>query len=173
MLVPLDTLGRICSVPPSWLPGAAGHPWCSLTCRCLTPVCACLHLAFFSLCLCVYVSNLLLSLRRTPVIGFIYLFLAVLGLRCCAQAFCSCGELGLLFVAVRGLLIAVAFLVVEHELQACGLQQLWYMGSVVVAHGLQSVGSLVVAHGLSCSVACGIFPDQGSNPCPLHWQADS
>ena len=23
------------------------------------------------------------------------------------------------------------------------------------------------------SVACGIFPDQGSNPCPLHWQADS
>ena len=21
--------------------------------------------------------------------------------------------------------------------------------------------------------ACGIFPDQGSNPCPLHWQADS
>ena len=26
---------------------------------------------------------------------------------------------------------------------------------------------------LSCSAACGIFPDQGSNPCPLHWQADS
>ena len=34
-------------------------------------------------------------------------------------------------------------------------------------------GSVVVAHGLSCSAACGIFPDQGSNPCPLHWQADS
>ena len=30
-----------------------------------------------------------------------------------------------------------------------------------------------MAHGLSCSAACGIFPDQGSNPCPLHWQADS
>ena len=30
-----------------------------------------------------------------------------------------------------------------------------------------------MVHGLSCSVACGIFPDQGSNPCPLHWQADS
>ena len=29
------------------------------------------------------------------------------------------------------------------------------------------------AHRLSCSAACGIFPDQGSNPCPLHWQADS
>ena len=30
-----------------------------------------------------------------------------------------------------------------------------------------------MSHGLSCSVACGIFPDQGSNPCSLHWQADS
>ena len=29
------------------------------------------------------------------------------------------------------------------------------------------------AHGLSCSAACGIFLDQGSNPCPLHWQAFS
>ena len=34
-------------------------------------------------------------------------------------------------------------------------------------------GSVVVAHGPSCSATCGIFPDQGSNPCPLHWQADS
>ena len=29
------------------------------------------------------------------------------------------------------------------------------------------------AGGLSHSVACGIFPDQGSNLCLLHWQADS
>ena len=28
-------------------------------------------------------------------------------------------------------------------------------------------------HGLNCSEACGIFSDQGSNPCLLHWQADS
>ena len=34
-------------------------------------------------------------------------------------------------------------------------------------------GSVVVAHGPSCSAACGILPDQGLNPCPLHWQADS
>ena len=34
-------------------------------------------------------------------------------------------------------------------------------------------GSVIVAHRPSCSAACGIFPDQGSNPCPLHWQADS
>ena len=46
---------------------------------------------------------------------FIY-FLAVLGLRCCAQAFSSCGEWELLFVAVRGLLIAVFSLVAEHRL---------------------------------------------------------
>ena len=39
--------------------------------------------------------------------------------------------------------------------------------------GSRRAGSVIVAHGLSCSVACGIFPDQGSNPCPLHWQADS
>ena len=39
--------------------------------------------------------------------------------------------------------------------------------------GSRRTGSVVVAHGPSCSVACGIFPDQGSKPCPLHWQADS
>ena len=47
---------------------------------------------------------------------FIYLFLAALGLRCCAQAFSSCSEQGLLFFAVCVLLIAVASLVVEHGL---------------------------------------------------------
>ena len=47
---------------------------------------------------------------------FIYLFLAVLGLRCCAWAFSSCGERGLLFIEVRRLLIAMASLVAEHGL---------------------------------------------------------
>ena len=48
-------------------------------------------------------------------------------------------------------------------LSSCGprAQQLW------------PAGSAAVAHGPSCSVACGIFPDQASNPCPLNWQADS
>ena len=49
-------------------------------------------------------------------IYFIYLFLAALGLRRCAQAFSSCGERGLLFVMVCGLLIAVASLVAEYRL---------------------------------------------------------
>ena len=39
--------------------------------------------------------------------------------------------------------------------------------------GSRRAGSVVVVHGLSCSAACGIFPDQGSNLCALHWQADS
>ena len=39
--------------------------------------------------------------------------------------------------------------------------------------GSRCAGSLIVAHGPSCSGPCGIFPDQGSNPCPLYWQADS
>ena len=38
---------------------------------------------------------------------------------------------------------------------------------------LRCVGSVVASRGLSCPAACGIFPDQESNLCPLHWQADS
>ena len=85
---------------------------------------------------------------------FIYLFMVGLGLRFCARAFSSCGKQGPLFNAVRGPLTIEAFLVAEHRLQTRRL-------------------SNCVAHGPSCSAACGIFPDQGLNPCPLHWQADS
>ena len=49
-----------------------------------------------------------------------YLCLAALGLCCCAWAFSSCGEQGLLFVAVRGLLIAVASLVAVYGLSSSG-----------------------------------------------------
>ena len=77
----------------------------------------------------------------------------MLGLRWCMQAFSSCSEWGLLFIMVRGFLIAVA----SH----CG------------ARVLGAWASVVVAGGLSGSVACGISLDQGSNQCPLHWQADS
>ena len=47
---------------------------------------------------------------------YLFLFLPALGLHCCLRAFSSCGEWGLLFVAVHGLLIAVASLVAEHGL---------------------------------------------------------
>ena len=49
---------------------------------------------------------------------------------------------------------------------------LWWL-PLLQSMGLESTGSVVTARGLSCSSACGIFLDQGSNPCPLHWQADS
>ena len=55
------------------------------------------------------------SFFKNKFICFIHVFLAALGLRCCAWAFSSCGEQGLHFVAVRRLLIAVASLV-EHGL---------------------------------------------------------
>ena len=43
--------------------------------------------------------------------------MAVLGLRLCARAFSSCGELGPLFIAVRGPPTVAASLVAEHRLQ--------------------------------------------------------
>ena len=39
--------------------------------------------------------------------------------------------------------------------------------------GFQSAGSVIVVHGLTCPLACGIFPDQGSTLYPVHMQADS
>ena len=55
--------------------------------------------------------------------------MAVLGLCCCTRAFSGCGEWGLLFVAVHGLLIGVACL-------CCGAR-----ASVVVACRLSSCGT--------------------------------
>ena len=52
---------------------------------------------------------------------FIYLFMAVLGLRFCVRAFSSCGKRGPLFIAVRGPLTIAASLVAEHRLQTCKL----------------------------------------------------
>ena len=55
-----------------------------------------------------------------------------------------------------------------------GYFSLWNTGfSLLQSTGFRSVGSVVVVHRLSCSAACGIFPDQGSNPCLLSWQSDS
>ena len=75
-------------------------------------------------------------------------------------------------VVVGGLLIAVASLVVEHWLLGCTVFST--VSLIVAVPGLQGTGYLiVVVRGLSCSTACGIFLDQGLNPCLLHWQEDS
>ena len=58
----------------------------------------------------------ILEIRLSSFFKNIYLFLAALGLSCCVWAFSSCGEWGLLFVVVCGLLIAVASLVAEYGL---------------------------------------------------------
>ena len=74
------------------------------------------------------------------------------------------------FVSVRGL-SPVAASGSHSSLRCTGLSLLWPLPLRSTVS--RRAGSVVVAHGPSCSVACGIFPDQGSNPSPLHWQADS
>ena len=113
----------------------------------------------------VYLNTVVSLFSFYKFINFIYLFfwlrwvfVVVRGL------FSGCGQRGLL---LRWLLL------LRSTGSRCRLQQLWHAGSVVMACRLQSTGSVVVVHGLSCSVAYGIFPDQGSNPRPLHWQEDS
>ena len=84
---------------------------------------------------------------------FIYSFLVTLGLRFCTWAFSSCGDQG------------------------------WGVGSSLVhgfsalpccrTHALLARALVAVVCRPTCSAACGIFPDQGLNLGPLHWQADS
>ena len=74
------------------------------------------------------------------------------------------------FISVRGLSLVAAS--GGHSSSRCvGLSLSWPL--LLRSTGSRCADSVIVAHGLSCSAACGIFPDQGSNPCPLHWQADS
>ena len=74
------------------------------------------------------------------------------------------------FVSVRGLSLVVAS--GGHSSSRCaGLSPSRPL--LLRSTGSRRAGSAVVTHGPSCSAACGIFPDQGSNPCHLHWQADS
>ena len=74
--------------------------------------------------------------------------MAVPGLRCNAGFSLVARIGGCSLVAMCGLLVAVASFVAEHR--------------------LQGTGSVVVVYGVSCSVAYGIFPDQGLNLCLLH-----
>ena len=79
----------------------------------------------------------------------------MLGLHGCPQALSSCsGVGGSAPVAVHELLSVEASLVAEHRLYAM-------------------CASVAVVRRLRCSVASGIFPDQGWNLGLLQWQADS
>ena len=71
---------------------------------------------------------------------------------------------------MRGLSLVVAS--GGHSSSWCvGLSLSWPL--LLRSTGSRHAGSVIVAHGPSCSAACGILPDQGSNLCSLHWQADS
>ena len=121
------------------------------------PICSCM-LSIFSIRLLTILITVILfyfifkNFGRNFINLFIYLFL-----------------LCWVFISVRGLSLVAAS--GGHSSSQCaGLSLsrpllLWSTGS-------RHAGSVVVAHGPSCSAACGIFPDQGLNPCPLHWQAD-
>ena len=74
------------------------------------------------------------------------------------------------FVSVQGLSLVAAS--GGHSSSRCAGHSL-SRPLLLRSTGSRRAGSVVVAHGPSCPAACGIFPDQGSNPCPLHWQADS
>ena len=84
--------------------------------------------------------------------NFMCLFLAALDLRCrvgFSLAVLSGGSSSLQRGASH-----------RHVLSRCRAQALGHTRSVVVTRGL------------SFLEVCGIFPDQGSNPCLLHWRAD-
>ena len=97
---------------------------------------------------------------------FIYLFLAVLGLRFCARAFSSCGKRGPLFIAVHGPLTPAA--------SRCGAQapdaqaqQLWLTGPVAPRHVGSSqtrartrvpcIGRQILNHCATREALCCIF----------------
>ena len=91
---------------------------------------------------------------------FIYLFV------CLFTYFWLCW----VFVSVRGLSPVAA---------SRGYSSSWCTGLSLSrplplrSTGSRRAGSVIVAHRPSCSAACGILPERGTNPCTLHWQADS
>ena len=82
---------------------------------------------------------------------FIYLWLCWVFLD--VFRFSLYNEQRLLFLVAQGFFIAVASLVAEHRVWSTGL--------------------VVVAYRLICCETCGIFLEQGLNPCSWHWQVDS
>ena len=106
-----------------------------------------LELSLMRACVCVHLIIIIIAE---------ILWLKPLGIKCASLIFCFN------FLAVLRLRCCVGFSLVA----PCGLRS---RGSWALEHRLSGY----VVHRLSCSSACGIFLDLGSNPCLLHWQADS
>ena len=97
-------------------------------------------------------------------IFYLFIIFGCVGSSSRARALSSCGKRGPLLTAVLGPLFIAA---------RAGLSPSRLPTPALQGTGSRHTGSVAVAHGPSRSAACGILPDQGSNPCPLHWQADS
>ena len=100
----------------------------------------------------------------------VYLFalLATLGLRCLVWIFsswaCGCHSWVQYWdFASQGPLLLWSTGLRHSASISCGTWAQW----------LLLLGSRVVSWVDSCSATRGIFPDQGSNLCPLHWQMNS
>ena len=99
--------------------------------------------------------------------GFHLFIFGCAGLHSCVGFSSVEASEGYSLVAVHGFLIAVTSLAARGG-------ALGHVGFNSCGQWLSSCGSQALEHRLnSCGTACGIFPDQGSNPCLLHWQVDS
>ena len=93
----------------------------------------------------------------------LFLFSVALGLLCCPWAISSCSRWELLSLWGSGFSWGLLLWA-----QVLGTRAQW------LSHvGSRARASVVVVHRLRCPMACGIFPDQGSNLWPLHWWVDS
>ena len=103
----------------------------------------------------------------------IYLFtFGCAGSSLLCMGFLQLWRLGTIVVVVCGLLVVITSVVAELRLLGAPASVVAVHGLEVVTLGLQSTGLVVVVHELSCSMAYGIFLDQGLNSCLLHWQVD-
>ena len=101
--------------------------------------------------------------------GYFPLFFFFLFNNCYCLSFLKCISLFKKFTYL--FLAAQSLRCCTQVFSSCGEQGLL---TVVASPVMEQQGLLCRAHGLSsCPMACGIFLDQGSKLCPLHWQADS
>ena len=109
-------------------------------------------------------GNLLKALALYSLVYFntcvLFIIFGCAGSSWVCRLFCSCGEWGLLSNCGCGPFVTMA-------------SPLWSTCSSASWFQLQHTGSVVVSNGLSCSRAFEFFPNQGSNLCLLHRQADS
>ena len=126
------------------------------------------------------VRNEILILKKpqlSPDLKFLFIYLFIFG---CAGSSLLCS----IFSSFReqGLLSSCGvrashcddwlLLLLSTGSRAHGLQQLQHMGSSLQPEGSRARRPVVLAHKLSCPEARGIFPDQGSDTCLLHWQVN-